>query len=539
MRIPAVLQENAYNIVGLPTGTPLQAVKKRTSHLISLAKIDESEVFASDLGDVSILRTEMGLKRALEKLTSVKDRLDECFFWFEFLTVLDEETYKDVIVGNFQGAIEKWTTLDSKTSWLSKKNLGLVLFLEAFANKSFLAYQKCIETWLEISKSDNFWQFYGEFYKSNDDLGTDISLLAEFRKNFPQRISRYANEMYHQLQDPKVIGHFFKAFKIIGPELEQNILSPAIRQVYEISSKISNETYLGTCINNSADLDNRLSDLLNGITTLNAFGLDGYAPVEIAKEKCAEQLRTAAIYINNKYSNPTLSLKVLESASQISKMESQNIKIRRDQDVVTENIQRNDQWASEISYQVEIGLIFKDKLCISPDGIEWKGKHFPLNSITWVKWGAVNNSVNGIPTGTDYDIGFGDEQSSAEIKTRKEDIFRTFTDKLWRAVCVRLLTETLETLRSGKTISIGNTVIDDNGLQLQRHKFFGTESEYRKWGQVSYLSARGSLLIIAQDDKKIYAELPYLTTPNAHILEAIIRLSFKKWTGRLSGLLND
>ena len=198
------------------------------------------------------------------------------------------------------------------------------------------------------------------------------------------------------------------------------------------------------------------------------------------------------------------------------------------------------EWAKEITYQAEIGLVFKDTLRISPNGVEWKGKRFPLESITWVRWGAVSSSVNGISTGTDYTIAVGDNRSSAVIETRKRDIFNTFTDKLWRTVCVRLLTETLGTLKSGKSVTIGGAVIDDNGVHLTKHKFFGrNESEYRKWGQVTYGSADGSLVITAQDDKKVYVELPYLSTPNAHILEAMIRLSFKKWTGRLSGLLDD
>lgn len=201
---------------------------------------------------------------------------------------------------------------------------------------------------------------------------------------------------------------------------------------------------------------------------------------------------------------------------------------------------RGAEWEKEISYQVKIGLVFKDTLRISPNGVEWKDKRFPLDSITWVKWGAVRRSVNGVPTGTDYTIAVGDGRSSAVIETRKGEIFGTFTDKLWRAVCIRLLTETLGSLKSGKSISFGDAVIDDNGVQLTKHKVWSSnESKYYEWGKVTYGSAGGSLVITAQDDKKFFVDLPYLTTPNAHILEAMIRLSFKKWTGRLSGLLND
>src|SRR5690606_13364814 len=61
---------------------------------------------------------------------------------------------------------------------------------------------------------------------------------------------------------------------------------------------------------------------------------------------------------------------------------------------------RQDEWAREITYRAEIGVMFKDTLSISPQGISWKGQNFPLDSITLVRWGAVRHSVIGIPTGT-------------------------------------------------------------------------------------------------------------------------------------------
>lgn len=197
------------------------------------------------------------------------------------------------------------------------------------------------------------------------------------------------------------------------------------------------------------------------------------------------------------------------------------------------------EWAREITYQAEIGLVFKNTLRISTNGVEWKGQKIALADITRVRWGAVNHSVNGIPTGTDYTMAVGDNRSELVIETRKEDIYSSFTGCLWKAVCVRLMTETLKGLISGQRLSFGGAVIDDNGVQLTKHKFLGSDPAYRQWSQVTYGSANGSLNITAQDDKKTYISIPYLTTPNAHILETILRLNFKNWKGKLSGLLSD
>src|SRR5438093_11957242 len=38
-------------------------------------------------------------------------------------------------------------------------------------------------------------------------------------------------------------------------------------------------------------------------------------------------------------------------------------------------------------------LMMKNKLRVSPDGIQWKGHNFPLGSVTRVRWGGVRNSV--------------------------------------------------------------------------------------------------------------------------------------------------
>lgn len=99
---------------------------------------------------------------------------------------------------------------------------------------------------------------------------------------------------------------------------------------------------------------------------------------------------------------------------------------------------RTQEWEREISYSADIGLVFKENLSISADGINWKGRRYPLGDITRVRWGGVSRSVNGIPTGTTYTIAFGNAQSEAVVEVRKKDIFATFIDKLWRAVGIRI-----------------------------------------------------------------------------------------------------
>lgn len=200
---------------------------------------------------------------------------------------------------------------------------------------------------------------------------------------------------------------------------------------------------------------------------------------------------------------------------------------------------RKDEWAREITYRAEIGVMFKDTLSISPQGVSWKGQNFPLDSITRVRWGGVSHSVNGIPTGTTYTIAFGNRSSETVVELKKQAIYNTFIDKLWRAVCVRLLIEMLEALKEGRDLHFGDALLHDDGMTLVKHKFFGSDEKVRcSWDQVHVWSANGSFCIAAKNDKKINAGISYIHGANTHILEQAIRMGFKKpGMRRLSELL--
>lgn len=202
---------------------------------------------------------------------------------------------------------------------------------------------------------------------------------------------------------------------------------------------------------------------------------------------------------------------------------------------------RRNEWAREITYRAEIGLVFKDTLSISPDGIAWKEQRYPLDAITRVRWGGVRHSVNGIPTGTTYTLAFGDNRSEAVVELKREEVYSTFLAKLWRAVCVRILTELLEALKSRKEISFGDAAVRDDGVSLTKHKFLGSNERVRcSWHQTHIWTADGAFYIGARDDKKTYACLSYIHAPNIHILEQAMRMAFKKpGMRRMSDLLQD
>ena len=196
------------------------------------------------------------------------------------------------------------------------------------------------------------------------------------------------------------------------------------------------------------------------------------------------------------------------------------------------------EWARSITYQTEVGLLFKEKLAISPDGIEWHGKHVPLASISQVRWGGVSHSVNGIPTGSTYTIGVRDGYSETVISLKDNAKYSAFLACLWKAVCVRLMSEILAALRAGQHLQVGDVVLTDTGVTLTKHNVFAAnERVFCDWSQIKIWSANGSFVIGSKSDKKVHSALPYLTTFNVHIVEQLIRLNFKTPSKTLSSLL--
>ena len=200
-----------------------------------------------------------------------------------------------------------------------------------------------------------------------------------------------------------------------------------------------------------------------------------------------------------------------------------------------------EEWRGEITYEADVGVIFKDKLRISPEGIEWKGNRWDLDSITRVRWGGTRHSVNGIPTGTSYSIVFGDDDFNyASIEIKKKEIYTNFIDRLWKAVGMRLLIAYLEGLRGGKKYQFGSSVVSDHGIDLERRKLFGSnERVFCRWEELHIWDGAGFFCIGKKDDKKVSMAFSYQNEDNIHVLEAAIRMFWKKGGDRLSSLLGD
>jgi hypothetical protein len=194
-------------------------------------------------------------------------------------------------------------------------------------------------------------------------------------------------------------------------------------------------------------------------------------------------------------------------------------------------------WKREITYRAELG-VFKARLEISPDGVTWKNRTFPLDSVARLRWGGVRHSINGIPTGTTYTIAFGDAQSEAVVALDSESIFEAFTERLWQAVGSRMLRQTLEMLRAGREIRIGGITVRDDAIALRNRAMFkGNSLFWCQWRETKAWSASGSFFIGSRTDDRVYESASYIEQTNTHVLEQAIQLGYKRGVRRLSDVL--
>lgn len=273
-------------------------------------------------------------------------------------------------------------------------------------------------------------------------------------------------------------------------------------------------------------------------------GLDHEPSVELAY-----RIRDLAITLYNEHEMLVQAKRLTDLLQKVfAEVPEVSERVERDADALEKIFRQREkaeaaksEWEREITYSADIGGIFSKVLAISPAGISWRGKSYPLESITHVRWGGIRRSVNGISTGTTYTIAFGDKWSEVVVRLQRDDVFIKFIDKLWHAVGIRLLTELLEALRAGAALPFGEAIVRDEEVTLKRRRLFRADEPVRcSWRQVQVWVSGGSFYIGSKEDKKTYAGLSYIDTPNGHILEQAIRMAFKRpGMRRLSDLLQD
>ena len=272
--------------------------------------------------------------------------------------------------------------------------------------------------------------------------------------------------------------------------------------------------------------------------TMQTKGID-----DDASSRLANQLRDTAILLANDHD-------LHAEASRISALMSDAFKdlplfsqtVNEDIAALEKIIQRkknggvDPEWEKEISLDLAMGSIFKDKLSIRPDVIRFNRASLKTEEIDRVRWGVLVQYYNGIKTGSYYTIWIGSPGRTIKIECSKlfqrketaEQNYQLILDKLWKAVGVRLVSKTLSRLAAGEKIRYGQIVVDKNGITLPRRKFLvGSEPYHAAWEELSISNGAGSFIIESTKEKKTQVRLAYRDVHNVPILESVLRFLWK------------
>ena len=190
--------------------------------------------------------------------------------------------------------------------------------------------------------------------------------------------------------------------------------------------------------------------------------------------------------------------------------------------------EQTEEFNRSITYSADIGTIGKSRFEISPDGVNSQGQNFALESITRMRWGGTRHSVNGVPTGTSYQVFVGTDTSSFVINLRKPDIYTNIVDRLWRAAGVNIVAAYVDQLKKTGQFSLPDLVVRDDQVFLSRSKLF-TKNEMVPvaWANVRIQSSGGNFQIFDVNDRKTCATFSYQNHDNIHALERLIRFYFE------------
>lgn len=189
-------------------------------------------------------------------------------------------------------------------------------------------------------------------------------------------------------------------------------------------------------------------------------------------------------------------------------------------------------FASAIAYETTFGVVFKDRLSISVNGISWNGDTRRLDEIDAVSWGGLRGDYT-----TKFDVRVYSPRGALVIEFTDGAKFDVVIDKIWRAVGVRLLVEMLTALKGGAVFHFGNMRVSDKGVVIVTSRVIRAPLEtFVPWTEARKTMQSGQL-IITSNDGKAKGAVDIRQTRNAPVLSTALDIYWKKGGATLSSIL--
>jgi hypothetical protein len=189
-------------------------------------------------------------------------------------------------------------------------------------------------------------------------------------------------------------------------------------------------------------------------------------------------------------------------------------------------------------YLVYVGLLQRP-LGINGEAVWFGSRRFPLQSISRVGWAGTRESFYGFPGQTQFRIVFGDAQLLVKVEGIDRSVFQTFIERLWHAVGLRLVYETLKAVKAGRQVELAGVTFSDEGPTLEKpNLLFGAKTADFKWHAVRATNSDGAFAISARDGSGNSASASYARAVNTPVLAWLVETVLEYKLDRLSALLD-
>ena len=252
-------------------------------------------------------------------------------------------------------------------------------------------------------------------------------------------------------------------------------------------------------------------------------------------EEIAEKIRSLLLRLNNEFGLIDIATKLTQVLQEVFAEVDRVVEYTsKDASALAVLKDNEEAFRDSITYTAEVGVVFKDVFHISPEGVDWKGKHWDLDAIVGVRQGGQKFTMH-----TEYTIVWSNRVNKGTLTTRKKAVYENILERLWQSVGVRHFTELLVGLKSGNEYLFGSARVSDTGIFFEKKKIFGAnQTVFCTWGEVTISAFGGGVSVYNTNNTKLFVNLEYLQEDNCHVLELVIRSYFKKGGGRLSILLD-
>ncbi len=369
-----------------------------------------------------------------------------------------------------------------------------------------------------------------ELYRETNSAEMSIKLI-----NLEIELFSELPEFYEQLQEDKVLVEQLINSKSIEDEIESKMMELDVNIVREEGYEPQNRNYL----------QSRLSEFEDAILDYKDKLMEGSeSEDEDYGHKCfliAKRFHalSSALTWADMWKEALHYARYAMSWAKASGIKEVIVAMQKNYDNINENLQeinREEKHSRNITYEGEWGLVFKDRIKISPQGIEWKGKLYRLEDIEYTSWGIYKTYINGIPTNTERIVRFGYGPYGERIDLGKS-VYPKFVECLFNAVSGRINKTILENFKYNRETGFGDKIKDD-GIQYDEHNWFSKDvHKFYTWKEL-YISGYDGYLHVKDLDDKTLEAWSYIDHNNVHMLEVILRLAIKKKVNRLSDLLN-